>query len=355
MIVTFPRHEAFAPSGTTPDVSVVIVNYRCAGATIAAVASVLRTGGALTLEIIVVDNDSGDDSVQRIRAAHPAITVIDAGHNGGYAWGNNVGIVRARGRHVLVLNPDTVVHDGALARAVAHLDANPDIGVLGARAEDEAGNPQSTIFRFPRLSHVFWNTFIPQRVTARSERFGDQRYVSLVCGERADVDVVLGAFMLIPRHVIDGIGPLDARFFMYSEETEFCWRVRQAGYRVVHDPGVRVTHVGGLTTGVVKPWVLVEQSRSLILFLRLTRGPVIAWLATLILYSGSVLRSVWVPRYRYVSRQDMRSAWAARRRFLREALVRLPIGQTFPDPATLPSPMTESAGESDVGRAEANV
>jgi len=352
--VTFPRHEISPAGHSGPDLSVVIVNYRCAEATIAAVSSVLSTGGALRIEVIVVDNGSGDDSPAAIRAAHPAISVADTGHNGGYAWGNNVGIARARGRHVLVLNPDTVVQQGALERAVAYLDANPDIGVLGARAEDETGNPQSTIYRFPRLSHLVWNILVPQRVTARSTRFGDQRYASLSTDGPADVDVVLGFFMLIPRRLIAEIGALDARFFMYSEETEFCWRVRRAGYRVVHHPGIRVIHAGGLTTGGVGPWVLVELSRSLILYFRLTRGRRSAWLATLILFAGSVLRSIWVPGYRRVSTREMREAWAARRRFLRAALFRLPAGQSFPDPASVPISAHAREAKPDLPHAEQN-
>mgnify|MGYP005854379367 CR=1 FL=1 len=318
-------------TGPAPDLSVIIVNYRCAEATIEAVSSVLSTAGALRIEVFVVDNDSGDDSVEVIRQAHPTITVIAAGHNGGYAWGNNVGIAGARGRHILVLNPDTVVHEGALEQAVAYLDAHPDVGVLGARVEDETGEVQQTRFRHPRLRHLFWRALLPYRLIWNSRVFGDQRYASLSFGEFSDVEAVVGCFMMVPRAVIAVAGAMDDRFFMYSEETEWCWRIRKAGYSVRYHPEIRITHAGGVATGPVSAWSMVETARSQILLLRLTRGPAIARTGTALLIFSDLLRGVWqLPQMTLGIRSSKTVSWRRRIAFLCKAFIDQPKGQISP-------------------------
>ncbi len=180
------------------DVSVIIVNYNTSDITVQAVTSVLACAGKLRLEVIVVDNASSDGSVAALRAAHPEITVIDAGHNGGYAWGNNRGIAESRGRYVLVLNPDSVMHPGTLERATAYMDAHPDVGILGARVLYETGAQQSTLFRDVRLSHLFWRIFIPNRLIRETRLFGDQRYASQGRDCEMNVEVVAAASCFCP-------------------------------------------------------------------------------------------------------------------------------------------------------------
>lgn len=331
-----PEHKTSlcAPLGDI-ELSIVIVNYRCAPDITAAVDAIKRGSEDIRFEIIVVDNNSGDDSKYILAVAHPDVVFVEAGFNGGYAWGNNVGLSLSRGRHVLVLNPDVQVKPGALGKAVEYLDMHPEVGVLGPRIEDECGNLQSTIFRFPRLSHVLWNMFVPQRVCLISKHFGDQRYASRPRDKELDVDVTLGAFMMVPRETIEVVGGLNTRFFMYGEETEWCWRIRRADRRVVYNPAIEIVHRGAASTGGVAPWILVELSRGTIMFLRMSRGPLTAWLATLFLLIGSLPRSVWTPSWKGHSGQNLTAAWRARRNFLWKSLIVIPVGQSTPDPAAV--------------------
>lgn len=316
------------------DLSVTIVAYKSAEIVIDAVRSLFEHAGGLGLEVIVVDNASGDGSAARIKAACPEAVVLASRHNGGYAWGNNVGMARARGRHVLVLNPDTLVGPDTLAAAVAYLDRHPEVGILGARATYGDGTPQSTRFRFPTLASVAWRTVVPERIVATSHRFGDQRYAGLPADEIADVDAVLGSFMMVPRRAIDRVGPMDDSFFLYSEETEWCWRMRAAGLKVRYHPGVEITHYGSGTTGGASPFVLVELSRGQIMFFRKAYGPLRARLAAALMLVSALGRTLWMPDYKGTPGRELRAAWRARARFLAGALWRLPAGQVPPPPAT---------------------
>lgn len=326
-----PLKPKMATSEDQLDLSIVIVNYNTRDVTIEAVESVLENSGSLAVEIIVVDNASSDGSVEALRAAFPQVTVVDAGHNGGYAWGNNIGIRRAGGRYLLILNPDAQVYDGTLDQAVQYMDANPDIGILGARVTLEGGSQQLTLFRHVSLKNMIWNILVPNRILRKSRFFGDQRYASGSRDSVQDVDVVAGCFMMLPRGVIDKVGMMDDRFFMYSEESEWCWRVKQAGLKVRYNPDIRIMHHGAVSTGKASPWKSVEIAKGHILFLRFTRSPIIAWLGTAIMLVGDLLRAVWfLPAMLMKPRHEGARAWRARTAFLLHALFNPPRGQVPP-------------------------
>ncbi|WP_377194787.1 glycosyltransferase family 2 protein [Ruegeria meonggei] len=315
------------------DLSVIIVNYKTSDVTLKAIQSVLDHPGKLNLEVIVVDNDSQDGSVAVLRAAFPQITVLDTGHNGGYAWGNNVGIRRARGRYLLVLNPDALVYDGTLESAVAYMQENPEVGILSGHVSLENGTQQPTLFREVSLSKLFWGLVVPNRILRRSQMFGDQRYASLARDTAQDVEVVAGCFMMISREIVEKVGMMDDRFFMYSEESEWCWRVRQAGLKVRYNPDVRLMHYGAVSTGQTSPWKSVEIAKGHILFLRFTRGPAIAWFGTVLMVLADLLRAIWfLPLSLIRPGHEGTRAWRARLAFLFGALFRQPKGQTPPQP-----------------------
>jgi len=216
------------------------------------------------------------------------------------------------------------------------MEDHPEIGLLGARVITEEGPPQLTVFRFPTLRSLFWSLFIPNSVIRKSRFFGDQRYASRRLDTPQDVEVIAGCFMLISRALIDRIGEMDSRFFMYSEETEWCWRVHQAGRRVHYNPDLTITHHGAVTTGKASPWKAVEIAKGQILFFRFTRGPVAAWTATALMVFGDVLRGLALVPLALLSRAgDHLPIWKARLSFLLRALIRPPRGQNVPLPEAL--------------------
>jgi GT2 family glycosyltransferase len=204
----------------------------------------------LATEIIVVDNASGDGSMEMVRAEFPDVRLIANQANRGYTGGNNDGIAAATGRYVMILNPDTRVLDGALTAMVAYADAHSDVGVVGPQLLNPDGSVQSSRRRFPTLmTGLFESTWL-QPLAPRNVL---RRYYVLDQPDDAiqEVDWLFGACFLVRREVIQQVGALDEDFFMYSEEMDWCRRIRQAGWKVVYLPQAQVIHYGGKSSDQV--------------------------------------------------------------------------------------------------------
>jgi N-acetylglucosaminyl-diphospho-decaprenol L-rhamnosyltransferase len=204
----------------------------------------------LTAEIIVVDNASSDGSVEMVRAEFPDVRLIVNPANRGYTGGNNDGISAATGRYVMILNPDTAVLDDALAAMVAYADAHSDVGVVGPQLLNPDGSVQSSRRRFPTLmTGLFESTWLQPLAPPSVLR----RYYVLDQPDDAtqEVDWLFGACLLVRREVIQQVGALDEGFFMYSEEMDWCRRIRQAGWKIVYLPEAQVIHYGGKSSDQV--------------------------------------------------------------------------------------------------------
>ena len=325
------------PENITHDLSVVIVSYNTRDMTIACVKSVLDHKGALDVEVIVVDNCSSDDSADALRKTFPQIKVIDSPANGGFAYGNNIAFEQCHGRFVLLLNPDTEVHPGGLEKAMAYMQANPKTGILGPRVLLDDSTQQSSMIRYLSLTQLFFIIFMPSLWLRKTSLFGDLRYANLSRDAINKVDAVSGCFMLAPRGVLQSIGGLNTRFFMYGEEAEWAHRTKRAGWDIVYNPEIEILHHGAASTSHMGVWKAIEMTRGHILFLRFTRGVAVAWLGTLLMTIRDLVR---VPYYavQTVLRGFRPSAavgpWWARLKFLLGALARLPKGQdiALPDP-----------------------
>ncbi|MFV0643345.1 MAG: glycosyltransferase family 2 protein [Sphingomonadaceae bacterium] len=320
------------PVSVTCDISVIIVSYNTRDMTLACVESVYRHGGRLKTEVIIVDNCSSDGSAEALRARFPQAKVIDSPHNGGFAYGNAIGFSRSQGKYLLLLNPDTQIYESTLEAAFDHMEAQGNIGVLGPRVWLDNGEQQSSIIRYLDLTLLFFIIFVPGPWMRRTSLFGDLRYATLSRDETHDVDAVAGCFMLVRRDMVRQTGGLDIRFFMYGEEVEWCWRITRAGWRIVYYPEAEILHHGGASTAHMPEWKAVEMARGQILFLRFTRGRVIAWIGTLLMLLRDLLR---MPFYvlqtvpgGFRPSPDFNPRWA-RLTFLICALVRQPAGQNI--------------------------
>lgn len=322
----------------TRDISVVIVSYNTRDLTLECVQSVLDHAGGFEVEIIVVDNQSSDGSADALRAAFPDITVIDSPANGGFAYGNAIGFEQAQGRFVLLLNPDARIYPETLPTALNHMADNPKTGILGARVWLDDGTQQSSMMRFLTLRQFVFNLFVSNTLQRKIPALGDTRYASLSKDEMHQVDSVSGCFMLVRREVLEEIGTLDTRFFMYGEETEWCHRAKKAGWNVVYNPAVEILHHGAASTAHMSEWKAVEMTRGQILFLRLSRGNLVAWLAVLLMTLRDLIRAPYYGLLFIV--RGFRTPigakpWWARLKFLLGSLLQLPEGQkvALPDPS----------------------
>ena len=228
---------------TQPDLSIIIVSWNVRELLSNCLRSVLAQC-ELALQIIVVDSASSDGSPQMVAEQFPQVELVACQENVGFPRGNNLGLERANGRFILLLNPDTIVHGDALAKMVSYLQQNPAVGVVGPQLLNDDGSVQSSRRRFPTLwTAVFESTwlqpFAPKAVL-------DHYYARDVeDGATAVVEWVMGACLMTRQAVVAQVGGLDEAYFMYSEELDYCRRIHEAGWQVVYYPEAQVTHLSG--------------------------------------------------------------------------------------------------------------
>jgi GT2 family glycosyltransferase len=223
------------------DLSIITVSWNVRDLLRECLMAVENGRGDLSLEMIVIDSASTDGSAAMVRDEFPSVQLIVCDDNVGFPRGNNLGIATATGRHILLLNPDTVVLNNALTVMVAYLDAHIDAGALGPQLLNADGSVQSSRRRFPTLStglveSTWLEPFAPRSIL--------QNYYAqdMADDDTLDVDWVTGAALMVPRRVIDHVGPLDEGYFMYSEELDWCRRIKDAGWRVVYLPEAQIIH-----------------------------------------------------------------------------------------------------------------
>lgn len=234
------------------DLSIVVLNYNTLGhlraclQALAAEGSTSLSGGPIEAEAIVVDNASTDGSADMVVAEFPWVRLIRSPHNGGFASGNNQALRQCRGANVLLLNPDTLMPPGGLAKLLDRLSDHPEAGVVGPKLLKPDGSMHLACRRsFPTPAIAFYRLSGLSRLFPRSPRFG--RYnLTFVDPDRAiEVDSVCGACLLVRSAVIARIGLLDERFFMYGEDLDWCLRTRMMGWTVRYEPGIVVQHQHG--------------------------------------------------------------------------------------------------------------
>jgi GT2 family glycosyltransferase len=233
-----------ADSPSPVDLSIITVSWNVRELLRACVRSVDAGRGTLNLEMIVVDSASADGSPEMIRQEFPWVKLLASSENVGFPRGNNMGIEQARGRHVLLLNPDTEILDDALPLMVGHLDQHPDIGGLGAQLLNPDGTIQSSRRRFPTfLTAIFESTWLEGLAPKAVKR----HYYALDLPDHqvSDVDWVTGACIMVPQRIIKHVGLMDEGYFMYSEELDWCRRIVDAGWRIVYFPKAKIMHYVG--------------------------------------------------------------------------------------------------------------
>lgn len=224
------------------DLSIIILNYRTPKLVRQCVKTIKLYGPQVSYEIIVVDNDSHDGVEEMLRQSHPEVKFVQAAKNRGYAAGNNLGIRQAIGRYVMILNPDITVKPGSIDAAVGYLDRHEDIGILGPKLVKPDGSIDESCYRFPaNLIPLYRRTPLGKLAAGRRAL---ERYLMVDYDRRMtrDVDWLLGAVLVVRRKALLQVGLFDERYFLYFEDTDWCRRFWQAGYRVVYYTGSEMVH-----------------------------------------------------------------------------------------------------------------
>ncbi|MBI2945779.1 MAG: sugar transferase, partial [Candidatus Wallbacteria bacterium] len=245
--------------------SVVIVNFDTSAYLREAIRSVLRESEGLSSECIVVDNHSPDGSAAMVRREFPQVRLIANSVNVGFSTGVNQGITASRGRYLLVLNADTVALEGSLRELLDFADEHPECGVAGPRLEYHDGRLQPSCrtfysFKTLMLRRTALGKLFPEAPEIRRHLMLDWHHDSV-----REVDWVLGAAMLVRRRALEQIGWMDERYFLYLEDVDWCYRMKQAGWKVLFCPRARIVHhyrQGSRDAGLLNPdlWIHLESA-----------------------------------------------------------------------------------------------
>ncbi|MCG9027092.1 glycosyltransferase family 2 protein [Laribacter hongkongensis] len=234
------------------NLSIIIVTYNSARLIGALLDHLHADMAALDAEVIVVDNASRDDTAGLIQREYPWVRLIASQVNLGFAAGNNLAALHARGRFFLLLNPDAMPAPGALARGLALMAQHPQVGLAGGELRGTDGSRQPSARMFPTLRDELFTLsglagrYPSSRLFARLDRrWADPEQV-------AQVDWIPGAFVFIPAALWQQLGGFDERFFMYYEEVDLCRRMQAAGYQVMYWPELKAMHIGGESARTVQ-------------------------------------------------------------------------------------------------------
>ena len=247
------------------DLSVVIVNSNTCELLRDCLRSIIGSTTGIEYEVIVVDNNSADGSAKMVETEFPWVKLIRNSENLGFSRGNNQGFEVSSGKFILMLNSDTIVLGDAVNSSVRFMEEHLEAGAVGCRTVDGEGELQVTYERFPTiLSEVF-------RTTSLSRLFPHS--VGVDRGGYLEVDWVQGSFLMLRRAALSEIGMLDEMYSpAYCEETDLCYRLKEAGWQVHYVPEATIVHLGGQTTKSMYEWHFLQVHRSKFLFFKKHRG-----------------------------------------------------------------------------------
>ncbi len=249
------------------DLSVVIVNWNTRDLLIQCLESVFRTAGEVNLEVFVVDNGSVDGSRERVKERFPDVRMIENRGNVGFARANNQALKISGGRYLLLLNPDTRVRGKAIAELISFMEGHSEAGISGVQLLNANGSKQNSIANFPSLATELLNKRLLRHLFPKKFPGKERSYSAPI-----EVDSVIGACMMVRRSAADQVGILDEDYFLFLEETDWCYRMKKAGWKVYHVPQVEVDHFQGKSAEGHKKRGKVEYYRSRYHFFKKNRG-----------------------------------------------------------------------------------
>jgi N-acetylglucosaminyl-diphospho-decaprenol L-rhamnosyltransferase len=271
------------------DLSIVIVNWNTVSLLAQSLDSIAQTVRNLDVEIIVVDNASTDGSQAMLRERFPHARLVQNDENVGFARANNQGMAASRGRYALLLNSDALLMDGAAEALLTLADQEQRAGIVGARLLNVDGSFQASHTPFPDLwqeflilsglGRLFYGCWYPSR--------GPEEYK----GPQV-VDYVQGACLLVRREAFEAAGGLDESYFMYAEEVDWCYTLREKGWQVWYQPSAKVIHLGGGSSRQRRPQREGDLYRSRVHFFRKHYGGRAAWLLKSQIYGLTAIKTV---------------------------------------------------------------
>lgn len=276
------------------DISIIIVSYNTCQLTVQTLQSIYKSDAHCTYEIIVIDNHSKDNSVKVIRMLFPSITLIQNEENVGFSGANNQGIRMAQGRYLLLLNSDTIIQKDTLNIMLQYMDGHCDVGTSGCKVVLPDGSLDKACKRgFPTPSASFYYAFGFSKLFPNLPRFNQYQLGYLKPDEEHEVDCLIGAFMLLRRETIDQVGLLDETFFMYGEDIDWCYRIKQRGWKVMYYPMTQIIHYKKASSRQRRSYrIIYEFHRSMLLFHNKHYKMKYPWIINIAVYIGVGLKYI---------------------------------------------------------------
>ena len=263
------------------DVCIIIVSWNTKQYLLRCLESIFQKRERAPWEVVVVENGSQDGSGNAVKEMFPSVRLIENDKNLGFSKAANQGLIKSSGRYALLINPDTEVKEGVIGQLVSFMDGHPKAGVVGVQLLHSDGSKQNSIANFPTLATELLNKDLlrwvfPERFPGKSKNYL----------EPIEVDSVIGACMIVRREAMEQVGILDEDYFLFLEETDWCYRMKKAGWKVYHLPEAEIYHFQGKSAEAEKKRARVEYYRSRYLFFKKHRGG-LKWF---ILLLGLILR-----------------------------------------------------------------
>jgi len=253
--------------GLLMDLSIIIVNWNTKNLLLQCLESVYQTTKRIEMEVFVVDNGSTDGSVAAAKERFTEVKFIQNEINLGFAKANNQAMPLAVGKYLLLLNPDTMVKEGAIERLISFMEAHSEAGGAGAQLLNSDGSKQNSIANFPSLATELINKSLLRWLFPKTFPGKGRSY-----REPIEVDSVIGACMIIRRDAIEQVGLLDEDYFLFLEETDWCYRMKRAGWKIYHVSQAEIYHFQGKGVEIEKRRARIEYFRSRYHFFKKNRG-----------------------------------------------------------------------------------
>jgi|SRR5271165_1571677 len=276
-------------------ISVIIVSFNTADVLGNCLRSIRLSTVRQRIQAVVIDNASQDRSADLVETQFPEVRLIRNSYNAGFAKACNQGIAVAKGRYILLLNSDVEVQADTFDKMLDFMDGHPEVGVAGCKLKNADGSTQASVRDFPSLRGEFFGALLLDRLFPSHPVIGSYLKQNLAWETHVEVDQVSGAFFMVRRETIKKAGLLDEGFFMYYEEVDWCFRIKQADWKIMYVPEVSVLHLGGSSAKQFKALPYVEGARSKILYFRKHYGAVTALLVQLLAMVNVLVRIfVWM-------------------------------------------------------------
>jgi len=274
------------------DLSIVIISFNTIEMTRNCLRSVFDNLGALSAQIIVVDNNSADQSAQMVKEEFPTVELIENAKNKGFAAANNQAFAITKSGLILLLNSDTLILGNTLQNSVNYMKQHPDVGAFGCRVLNGDKTVQRTCSQFPTHLNLGLMLFGLDRLPF-PKFFGKYQFRHWNRDSERDVDVVSGCYLLTRQTVLDTVGMLDEDFFFFGEETEWCKRIYDGGWKVRFAPVGEIIHFGGGSVKSLKSKRDIMLTSALVRFHLKTRGKLSAFSTYVLLFIFNFVRAIF--------------------------------------------------------------